>query len=207
MGLHTKFTSYAAGFGLAGLLALGSFAPAEASVVATITERPTDLLLTIEGSLDLTSFGTPVLISNPIAINGFVAAVGDVAVRNPSQPSLLRFNLTGGFADFGGGGFSFGAFLTGDNVSFEDNGSAGRIVSLPSDYVSGEALFAQAVISGSIASRGLTVGSFLSPLPDDQSLTVIVQPLSTVPLPAALPLLLTGLGALALARSRRARRG
>jgi len=175
---------------------------AQASVIATLSERNTDVLLTIEGSLDISSFGSALTLSNSIDVNGFLPSNGEVFVETPFESDVDRYEFSGVLTPFGTGAISFGSFDAGGQVAFFRNGSNIQI-QLPDAYTSGTKLFGQASVGGDFASLGISTGIFVTALPGNQSLTVVTTPLSAVPLPAGGLLLLSGVAVLTTLRRRK----
>jgi len=194
---------------LAAFIGVGTSA-ANASVVATISIGRDGVLTTIEGSLDLSEFGSKRNFENAFAGNFFDAQSGSVSLSkpNPSNPRTSNkdvYYVLGDLTAFGirnnsqlgcrcteflgGGTFSVGtvgrrnaAGLVQQNIVF----------GLTGGYQSGDNLFAEMIARDRAVAFGLEVGTFVTELPGDQTFTVVVEP-STVPLPASLPLLGAGL--------------
>lgn len=191
----------------AGLIALALVAgSAQADVVATFTQRATDVQLKVTGSLDLTLLGTSFLTgANPSSV--LLTAGGFRAGPSGTTPSITYRvnNYYTGFAS----GVHLGTYLSGPNVSFDNNAAVDQ-VRIQSDYVSGSSFTTLATFAGNLAGLGITsldpvvmhiTGS--GPGAGTQTLTVQFA-IAPVPEPQSVALMLLGLGALGLRAIRRA---
>lgn len=170
-----------------GILAASlCFASAASSAVIIYGEDTgSDVVFTYSGSINTTgltqgggasvSFGW-IGTSNRnrfYAMNGYTGWLGTVTVDTLGVP----VNSSG--------------VATGDALGFEEN-----IVWLGQGYTSGSAINGTLTFANTtLATMGFTLGdSFVATLPND-TITLNIGPMSAVPLPAGLPLLLVGLGA------------
>lgn len=189
----------------ATLFALGATA-ASAAVVVDVTEAGGDVLFRTTGSLDLTGLGDPGGASGgPFVFGDSFFAFGerlaswhtyDDAVVGP-RPA---FGAAGFIQPDSGTGGVFG-------VTANDLDDPARL-SVPRDYVSGEALSVTSVVEdATIDGLGLFEGSFVYTLTNDDTITLNIGAAAPIPLPAAGWLLLGGLGAMGAVARRRDRGG
>ena len=184
----------------AGLLGLVS-GPANAAVVINAFEQSGNVVFEGSGSLDLTDIAlAPEEFTNTAAIN---PNVGFISNTNQGMDDdiddilfyVLSFETD---VDFGAIDVSVPTSVSGDAFSI----NSGRI-GLPFDYVSGGALAFGLVFEGAtFASLSMLEGTYSYLLPND-TVTLNIGPVSTVPLPAALPLMAAAIGGLGLLSWRR----
>jgi len=188
------------------LLLLSNFAvaatPANASVVINALNSGSNLVFNAFGSLDLTNAEFTAYQSfSPGYVSGagWYVAQGDFGVS--SEYLLTSFD---------------GAYGTGNTLVPPDSSSGGNffiwaatghpVVGLPTTYQSGDAIsWTMSFFGSSILSAGLIAGSYVYAIPSD-TITLNIGPVSAVPVPAAVPLLATGLGALGLIGRKRRRK-
>lgn len=173
-----------------GILAFNSAIPASAAVIVSFQDSGSDVVATASGSLDLT--GLTFQITAPIS-------------PQVSGAAFFALGPTAFVAVYSGvtGPASFGSAL--DTTANSGSGDAfgvlfntGELL-VPESYVSGAALSSSAQWNGeSVASLGLTPGTYIYALPDD---SITVQIGSSVPEPATLWML--GLGCAVLLAARR----
>jgi hypothetical protein len=187
---------------VAGVVLLGSAVAANASpYVVTLEEVGSNVVATGSGNIDLSGLTTTV------ATTGFGSviypAVGAIVTGALAGQDYYSGSISGPSAFFGSGSESFATGGSGDDVGIE---AAASFVFLPSLYVSDTLLSDSATYdTATFASLGVTPGTYKWTWGTgaDQSFTLEI---GTTPLPAALPLFATGLGALGLLGWRRKRK-
>jgi hypothetical protein len=197
---------------IAACALFGATAAANASpYVVTIQQVGSDVVATGSGNIDLTGLTSPQSFTFAAVIE---ASTGLIDL---STGAADLFNGTiSGPTNFGpgiGGSLTFASTSSGPIVGFdaEDAAIFNRDLRIPSGYVSDSALSTSTdtFASATLASLGLTPGTYQWTWGTgaDQSFTVqIVGTVSSVPLPAALPLFATGLAGLGLLGWRRKRK-
>ena len=200
----TKFTS----IGVAALAAalLGATVEAQASpYIVTLEEVGSNVVATGSGQLDLTGWGLQNSGSGLEPgwlwpVNGWIFTGAGGSVDTYYQIPIS------GPAAFGSGNTADASSGSGDNVGLDHIG----FLMVPVGYVTDTALLDSSTYSGkTLVSLGVTPGTYVWTwgLRPDESFTLeIVASLSQTPLPAALPLFATGLGALGLLGWRRKRK-
>ena len=170
---------------------------ADAAALFAFEESGGDVVGTLSGSLDLTdaAFAGDVFVGS-----GITPGFGVVAV----QGSVDRYEITAGPTRFGGSGNPNGISGGGAFYLYSGVQAATRVIGVPGGYSSGEDLDSTLAFEGAtFASLNVTPGTYVFSLPND-TLTLRFGPAATtpVPLPAGLPLLVGGLGLLAMLRRR-----
>lgn len=180
---------------LAVACALSAGSAANAVVVIDILEIGTDVVATYDGTINLT--GLPVIgLGSPIS----------TATINPAYPWFWSlegydvYRIFGTMPVFGSGGsYSIASSMEGDTFGLESN----RFIYLPQMYQSGDMLSGSLTFgSTDFGSIGLTPGTYTTHLGNGDYVVMNIDPPAPVPLPASLPLLLAGAGALGLAARR-----
>ena len=170
---------------------------ASATITVNISQAGSDVVATASGSLDLTG------------LTDYESSTGGKA---QVDPSLAFAEVGGGIeeidgyigltcypASFGPGGYLPSSWASGDPFAVY---GAYVMVWLPSGYISGNPISGTATwLNQSIASLGLTPGTYSFAAPEDEVLVNIEGP---VPEPASWAVLLLGLGAIGIAMRRRA---
>lgn len=176
----------------------------QASVVMNAEQVGGDVVISGGGTLNLDALTRtpwdPISMSpaiRPSRSEFFVGAAGflDIYTGVFSGPSIIGSDIT--TAATSGTGSIFGLAIEGDNWLL-----------VPQGYTSGSALLASALFAGqTFASLGLAVGTYVWSWGEGQnadSFTLNVG-VAAVPVPAGLPLLAAGLGALGFAGWRKKR--
>jgi hypothetical protein len=160
--------------------------------VVTIEQVGSDVVSTGSGAIDLSGLSfdfsntTPcicVIPNFPFIVTGLP---GDKITAYLAPSSTFS-----GPANFGSGGTTFASSGSGDVVGIDQN-----IIAVPVGYVSDDFLSSSATFdNATLLSLGITPGTYTWTwgLGSDQSFTLDI---GATPLPAALPLFVTGLGAL-----------
>jgi hypothetical protein len=171
--------------------------PASAAVVWSFDQVGADVVGTLSGSLNLTD-ATPY--TYPEYDEDFTAIGPDAAIAYGDQGIAYHYLLSSGPMSFGSGGLTYATGVTG-SVFGLDGGAL--LFYVPVGYVnnsslSGTITFANATISG----LGITPGDYVYSFPGD----TITLEFAATPLPATLPLFVTGLGVMGLLGWRRKRK-
>lgn len=185
----------------AALLSLAMSLPGSASVIVSGMETGDDVVFSYNGTLDLNGI-SPRL--GTVARGGILARIG-----------LLNFGVPGSFysfyplispteapVPFGDGGFSDVSSFTGDLFSISRL-TSGPIFGVGRDFTGGAIAGSITFDGASFASLGLTTGTYLYASANDDITMTIGNDMAPVPLPAALPMLLAGLGGFGLMRKLR----
>ena len=186
----TRFRSIAAAAALS-LLAQA----ATASITIGVSETGGDTVFSLSGSIDTDSLGAANFYTStpPSNISGFNRQV--LVDPSPETPAAYWW-LASSPLVFANIGYTEGVG-TGDFFGI----TASSII-LASSYVSGTALSSTLTFGGrSFSDLGLIDGTYVWSLSNQETVTMTIET-ATVPLPAGLPLLLAGLGALGLAARR-----
>jgi hypothetical protein len=193
---------------VAGVVLLGSTVAANASpYLVTLEEVGSNVVATGSGNIDLTG----------LSLGGFGSSDGGISAVNPNAASIVSgvcvvcpgvldyasYNASlSGPLSFGSGGPTGATSGSGDIVGINASGA----VFVPAAYISKSALSDGAIYDlATFASLGVTPGTYVWTWGTgaDQSFTLEI---GATPLPAALPLFATGLGALGLLGWRRKRK-
>jgi hypothetical protein len=184
-------------FACAAALAIGAAEPADAAVIVSFEKVGLDVIATLSGTIN---FGS--------AANSAHIATGPSYGINPAGGSFgaldagtntRRTYASAPAAPFGTGGYTAATTYVGDAFVVEDN----RLWT-DQGFVSGGILSGTMTFAGaSFASLGLTPGANSTATYPNDTVTFVV---ADVPVPAALPMLGLGLGALGLIGARRRRR-
>jgi hypothetical protein len=176
-------------------------APAQAAFVETLDQVGSNVVASGSGSIDLASL--------MLGGGGMVTAQITPAFANISSgPATLTpyssYSGISGPTSFGSGFTSVAASGSGDIV--EVVGSA-SLLDLPSGYVSGALLSnTSAYTSTTLSLLGVTPGTYEWTWGTGATADSFTLEIGTTPLPAALPLFATGLGAMGLFGWRRKRK-
>ena len=186
---------------LAAFVLLGGTAAANASpYVVTLNEVGANVVATGNGSFDLT--GLTFDANNNLTLYGIInAQIGEI-VTGPGSEDVYVGGISGP-SSFGISGAMVASSGSGDSVGVQDLGGA---LIVPQGYVSGTTLSDTSTYdSATFNSLGVTPGTYEWTWGGGayQSFTLEI---GQTPLPAALPLFLTGLGALGLLGWRRRRK-
>ncbi len=183
-----------------GFLGAWTSVPADAATVTlSFVERNAGVFGTVSGSVDTDDLirGVPASATPGVTI---LPALGLINITGPSATTLSVFNGfgAGGPVSFGTNGTVFTATSnTGDSFAFAN--PFGTVdVRLDQGYTSLEPIQATFQFDGAtLADLGLLVGTSNISFTGDNNLQIIasVAPLTPVPLPASMFLLLVGLGA------------
>jgi hypothetical protein len=180
---------------IGGAIALASAlcVPAQASIIYVFTETDGNVVGTLSGSVDTT--GLTVFSGTKVSAPLFNPGTGQL-FSGPGGPVAVIF---GAFAaqSWGSVGFHVADSTTGDPFAI-----AHTNLFLPFGYVSGAALSGTLTfLSATFASLGITPGSYVYTLPNEDTVTVRFE--APAPEPATLALLSLGLAGLAVARRRK----
>ncbi len=185
---------------LAGVIAAALLAgQAAAAVVVNAWEAGGNLEFQASGSLDLTGL---TLSSTTGIAPGVNPTLAVISFGDGDKIDFHTSAAIAGPASFGAGGPQSAVKVAGgdDFYLYFDN----KVVGVSPGYASGDPIFtAMAILGQSIATMGMNPGSHVWTLPND-TVTLKVGVAPAVPLPASLPLLAAGFGALAW-RGRRKR--
>ncbi len=170
----------------------------QAAVLATLTEDGGDLLLTANGTIDLTGL-TSIGAANfaPFICPNGCGAPSGIFVAGPTGIQTAdRYYLGIGVPAF----FGSSPYLTADSGSGDFFGMSGftgqSVLLVPEGYSSGELLSGSSIFeNATFASLGLITGVYTYTLPND-TVTLRIGEISAAPIPAALPLFLTMLSAM-----------
>jgi hypothetical protein len=169
--------------------------------VVNIDQIGPNVVATGSGSVDLTGL----TFNNFAFLPGIVIPnVADLLVGPATLGNVDVYAGVTGPSSFGPGGFTFASSGTGDLVGV----SGGLGVAVPAGYMSGNPMSASMTFLGAtFGSLGLTPGTYTSTWDTTDSFVINIgtSPPET-PLPAALRLFATGLGALSLLGSFRKRK-
>lgn len=176
---------------------LGIAPGARASVVAVLTERPSDILIEVSGSIDTDAFSGFSSSTGNFVLGTTISSAGfRVAPPTGTAGDSTTYFLDNFYVSFATG-FTSGSFITGDIFVVADNGSSDQI-RLSETYVSGSPISSSGTYPGDFAARGITSTSdVVMNLPGSQTITVQFVP---IPEPGALPAAVLGAASLLLVR-------
>jgi len=177
-----------------GVALIAAAQTASATLLVDASQVGSDVVFTASGTLDLTGL----TLNNNTSCLGLARPALEILCvgPKPSQPVDVYRSLTSPGA-FGTSTLNLADFGSGDMV-----GVSGTLLIVPLDYVSGTALSSSSTYSNStIASLGLTAGSYSWVLPSADTFTLTIG--NAVPEPATLMLMSLGLGGLGFARRRK----
>jgi hypothetical protein len=181
---------------LAIVIAWGLVASAQAGYVVTLQEVGTDIVATGSGAIDLTGLNFN---QTTGTVAGLYPSTAFIGVGPNDFLNTDHYTGTTGPPSFGIGSFESGYNGSGDFV-----GIIGRDATLivPEDYVSGSPLSSSSMYAGPFASAGLTPGTYTWTWGPgaNQNFTLV-----TVPEPATLSLLMSGVLLLLVAAAIRSR--
>lgn len=180
-----------------------SIGVARASVVTTITQDGANVDVTAFGTLNLTAL---TLVGSTTVNAGIFPSAGTIVTGPAGNVDLYTGNSFTGPSSFGSGGViapvSGG---TGNTLGVEGQFPAGLIV--PAGYKSFASLFSTLVFdNATIALLGLTPGTYTWTWGSGVAADSLTLNIAQTPIPTALPLFATGLGALSLLGWRRKRK-
>ncbi len=155
-------------FLLFALMLIASGTATKGSVIVIFTERSTDVLVEISGSLDTAFFGQPQLISNS-ASGTSLSSSGFLFGEGPSAPTQ-KYYLGDFFISFATKSTS-GTHVSGGLFEFASNGLVDQL-DLPLDYVANDPITGVATFPGSFSSLGIVSNDVSMELPGDQSILV-----------------------------------
>lgn len=184
------------------MLALGCLfvanKPADAAVVVTVTEQNGGVLFSATGSLNLSGFAGQ---SPAGAVGVIYPEINEVSFgRSPDQgfPVTIYYGGITGTSQFSTASYTRGT--SGEGIRWGINNN---YMFIEDSYTSGSSFTSSLMFSGaSFASLGLKQGSYTWLMPHDY----VTMSIGNVPLPAALPLLASGIAGLGWLR-RRQRKG
>lgn len=198
-------------------------APAQAGVLFAFEEVNGDVVGTLSGSLDVSGVSDTGVFDRFLG-EGIAPNLAQVASSGGVTAFVDTFAVMGP-ASLGSGGPTFASVSSGDAFLLSGGFTDGIVLALPDGYsgadLSGTLSFAGATLQG----LGITPGDYVYTLVEDipglppsqeslfaasaaapaNTITLRFTPgeAAVIPLPAGLPLLLAGLGALALLRRKR----
>lgn len=174
---------------------------ADAAIVVNVTQSGNDVKVDMSGSLDLTGLtfaGAYSLGTGISASNGYVSG--------GSGGTVQGFSGFSSPATFGTGAYVGASTSSGDNFALNARSFGSPIVFLPFEYFPGTELSATQTFRGqTIASLGLTAGSYVFQSAAD-TVTVNIGPVAAaVPEPATWALMILGMGAIGFTMRRRSK--
>lgn len=185
-----KMIRYAA---VATALTLSTAAPA--AITVDITESGSDILVSVNGSMNLT--GLTYYDQDKFNESGIRA---DSAIVSTVANPLGNFDIYTGFTSgrrWWGDGLQFYPFsnVSGSQFAFGIAPSAGAFLYLDAGYASGSAIASSASLLGqSFASAGLEPGQYVYKAPNDTLTVNIGRVASTVPEPTTWAMMIAGFG-------------
>jgi hypothetical protein len=179
-------------------LGVGMAPAAKAAFIATIEQVGGDVVVTGSGSLNLSDL---TFIEDAGTISGMYPDAGRLSIGpSASVSTSIYYVNSSGPSNFGSGGItSPSSGGSGDRVSLEDG-----YVYVPSGYVSGAPLSDTSTYADqTLSSLGLTLGTYVTTWGNGGAAdSFTIQIISSIPEPASLVFLATGLAALEVNRRR-----
>lgn len=180
-----------------------SASSASAAVVISILEVGADVNINVSGSLDITgaTFLTSATAYGPGVVSG---GANWYIAPGPGNPND-RYELSSADVPFGTSTVFFSSITSSGDAFFIWGNTGGTpVFAVPSGYTSGTALSASMnIVSTTLADMGFTPGSYGFGIPND-TITLNIGPVTSVPVPASLPLMLAGVAGFAALRRKKA---
>ncbi len=175
---------------------------ANAAIIINIQEVGPDVVGTATGTLDLTGLADQGTIALALAVRGTPGYFG-----GGSSGSVQAYTGITGPADWGPGSLTNASSSSGDLFAFNPRFNGSPRIFVPIGYTSNSAISSSSTFAGAtLASLGLTEGTYLYNAPNDTITVIIGAARGAVPEPATWAFMILGFGAIggAMRRQRKA---
>lgn len=178
-------------------------AAASATIEVNINNVGSDVVATASGSFDLTGFTDVGSFGLDTGVRGDPGYIG---TGSPSFTDVEGYSGLTGPSLFGTGGYFIADTVSGDPFAFNADYLGAQYIFFAPGYAGGAILSSDTWLNQSIASLGLTPGTYLYTSASDNLIINIGQPTGAVPEPATWAMMLLGFGAIGWAFTRKRRR-